>query len=476
MVFLPGWGFDGRIISLLPEAPRLFAPTGFLLPAALAGVLLDFLDERGIASVHLAGWSMGASLALIFALEHPGRIASLTLLSLRRAWPAEEVSAMRREFEKDLDAALRSFYRRSFLGAREAFDRFSAGLQETYLQEALAAPGHLREGLDFLEGFDAAALLVRAPDAWRELAGKTLLCHGGRDRIAPFADLPELPGARRNILPREGHALFLDRELLLPERKRVLRSRFSQAATTYDAYADVQQEASRQLAARCEAEAPPRRILELGCGTGSLTTVLSGRYPEASLVALDFAPEMLAEAAGKVGSRPGVQLVCADAEDFLAGCRGRFDWVVAGGVMQWFVGLWEAFGHIHRVLNDGGVLQGFLFGPETFAELEAAFREVLGYTRGTAASRFADADTVRSAAVGRFARVEVTERRCERRYASLRDLLTHLKRTGTTGWGGNPPLLTRARLARLDEWFRERHGGYRASYQLLFVRAEKGAE
>lgn len=42
-------------------------------------------------------------------------------------------------------------------------------------------------------------------------------------------------------------------------------------------------------------------VLELGCGTGALTVRLSARYPEANLLALDGAPEMVALAQERLG-------------------------------------------------------------------------------------------------------------------------------------------------------------------------------
>jgi tRNA (cmo5U34)-methyltransferase len=43
-------------------------------------------------------------------------------------------------------------------------------------------------------------------------------------------------------------------------------------------------------------------ILELGCGTGSLTALLARRYPEARIVAVDAAGEMIARARERLGS------------------------------------------------------------------------------------------------------------------------------------------------------------------------------
>jgi putative AdoMet-dependent methyltransferase len=57
------------------------------------------------------------------------------------------------------------------------------------------------------------------------------------------------------------------------------------------------------------AEREPRRVLELGVGTGTLTQRLRERLPDAAIVGLDFSSEMVGRAAGAV---PGVELVTHD--------------------------------------------------------------------------------------------------------------------------------------------------------------------
>jgi pimeloyl-ACP methyl ester carboxylesterase len=48
---------------------------------SLTGDLLAVLDERGVARAVLAGASMGAHTALRFALEHPGRVEGLVVIT-----------------------------------------------------------------------------------------------------------------------------------------------------------------------------------------------------------------------------------------------------------------------------------------------------------------------------------------------------------------------------------------------------------
>src|SRR5215468_7938764 len=44
----------------------------------------------------------------------------------------------------------------------------------------------------------------------------------------------------------------------------------------------------------------PRYVADLGCGPGSLTAALAGRWPEATVVGVDNSPEMIAAARASV--------------------------------------------------------------------------------------------------------------------------------------------------------------------------------
>ena len=82
----------------------------------------------------------------------------------------------------------------------------------------------------------------------------------------------------------------------LRERERIA-ARFAAATPTYDAHADVQRRVARRIAALTAALIPlPRRIAEVGCGTGLLTRELRARFPQAHIDASDLSAAMVAHA------------------------------------------------------------------------------------------------------------------------------------------------------------------------------------
>lgn len=74
------------------------------------------------------------------------------------------------------------------------------------------------------------------------------------------------------------------------------------AATTYDAvtqYALPPNETLVRQDLLNAVQSKPRRILDLGCGTGSMTLLLQQRFPEADVIGLDMSPHMLVMAERK---------------------------------------------------------------------------------------------------------------------------------------------------------------------------------
>jgi ubiquinone/menaquinone biosynthesis C-methylase UbiE len=99
----------------------------------------------------------------------------------------------------------------------------------------------------------------------------------------------------------------------------------------------------------------PRRILEVGTGTGSGAAILAARFPGAEVTGVDLSPEMVRIAQAKVA---GVTFEPADASR-LPFADASFDLIAQNNVPVYFA-------EIDRVLAPGGrVLITSTFGPAT---------------------------------------------------------------------------------------------------------------
>jgi trans-aconitate 2-methyltransferase len=118
----------------------------------------------------------------------------------------------------------------------------------------------------------------------------------------------------------------------------------------YLAFEDERTRAAADLLAHVPLQAA-RRIVDVGCGPGNSTELLSRRYPHADILGIDTSPAML-EAAG--ARLPSVRFATADASQWTPG--PDVDLVYANATYQWVP---EHFSHLPRVLaalGPGGCL------------------------------------------------------------------------------------------------------------------------
>jgi ubiquinone/menaquinone biosynthesis C-methylase UbiE len=121
--------------------------------------------------------------------------------------------------------------------------------------------------------------------------------------------------------------------------------------------ADAFEPLQAALAALAE---PPRRVLDLGTGTGQAAFLIAARFPETEVVGADISPEMIAQARSSTSSENDarIRFDLTDAAALPYGA-GEFDLVTLANMIPFF-------DELARVIAPGGaVVFSFSVGPET---------------------------------------------------------------------------------------------------------------
>jgi malonyl-CoA O-methyltransferase len=167
---------------------------------------------------------------------------------------------------------------------------------------------------------------------------------------------------------------------LTPLDKNAIRMSFDRAASSYDQHAVLQREIESRLLERIEFRRhEPATILDLGCGTGSASRALAGQFPEAGVIALDWAPAMLAKTGVAAGAEHqttvGVNRLCADMHALPLSARS-VDLIFSNLALQWSYDLAAVFQEFRRIMKADAMLVFTCFGPDTLFELKQAWRAV----------------------------------------------------------------------------------------------------
>jgi trans-aconitate 2-methyltransferase len=115
----------------------------------------------------------------------------------------------------------------------------------------------------------------------------------------------------------------------------------------YLQYAAERSRPFSDLLARVGAE-DPRRVVDLGCGPGTLTALLAQRWPGADVVGLDSSPEMVAAA----GDVRGVRFEVGDLRDWEP--VEPVDVLVSNATLQWVPGHLELLPRLVGAVAPGG--------------------------------------------------------------------------------------------------------------------------
>ncbi len=257
---------------------------------------------------------------------------------------------------------------------------------------------------------------------------------------------------------------------------RQVRRAFTRAAASYDGADVLQTEVRNRLLERLQwVQLEPRRILDLGAGTGKALPALAALYPDAEIVGMDLTPAMLQVAATRSNSSSSTPalLVCADAAR-LPFPDQSMDLVFSSFAIHWSPVLDAVLAEVRRVLRHPGLFTFTTPGPESYRELRAAWRAVdqTPHVIPFPEMRALGDGLVRAG----LAEPVMDTDRLTLKYREFGQLVADLRATGTTNAssGRSPGLTGRQawlRLAAAYEKERDVAGLLPATVEILFGQA-----
>jgi len=195
----------GHARSDAPTDAAQYAPECFVADVA------SLLDAAGAATAVVGGLSMGASIALRFALAHPERVCALVLASFPAASAGGGFARSAHAFADCIDReGLSAAGERFVWGAESGLDERGAALvRQGFLEHPPHALAHILR--EFLAEQPSVAAL--APEL-RALRIPTLVVAGEHDQasVGPSEALAAaLPDAELARIPEAGHVVNLAR-------------------------------------------------------------------------------------------------------------------------------------------------------------------------------------------------------------------------------------------------------------------------
>ncbi len=257
---------------------------------------------------------------------------------------------------------------------------------------------------------------------------------------------------------------------------------FSQASDSYDAHAVLQREIGDRLLAHMEfTRIEPRRILDIGCGTGYFTRLLRKKFRQADITAIDLSPGMVCRARAQQPrrlpwhGRHHHAVADAMALPFPA---ERFDLVCSNLVMQWVPDPAMMMQEMRRVLAPGGLMLFSTFGRRTLSELRQSL-SAIDPAYAASVLPFADVMSLGDALMALPVELPVTDSDLfTLTYPDVMSLMRELKGLGASASAiRRPPqgLYGRSMIRRLEQHYHARYGTddgrVRATFEALYAQA-----
>ena len=496
LVLVHGWGANSQIWQSLPSAlGKYFDVYTLDLPGFGSNLLEEYTEQSLVEWLHaqlpdrcyLVGLSLGGMLCRAYAAKYPQSVMALITISTNlrfvanqeypSAMPAEDFASFSRGWSRDPQLCLNRF----------------AGLQsqgDVQQRQLIRQLRNMDFDFDNKAAGELLALLssLDGTEHIKQINCPSLAIFGRQDCLVPIEAANQLPACcEKQIVDKAGHlphlsfqsevvakiSQFIEDQLYRLDKLKVAQS-FGRAADQYDRAAIIQKWSGEQLLGTIRDSVIYNNIADLGCGTGTQSSQLKQRFPQAHVTAVDFSDEMLAYARSKHHSKD-IDWLCSDAEN-LAMDDASQTLLFSNFALQWCTDINRTLREIYRVLDKGGQFYFAVPGPKTLWELRHVWAQI---DEDIHINRFVDSQYWHDAMhCAGFKEIDLSGCTKIEYHQSVRDLMLNLKTVGANNNNsGKPKHLTgKSHIKRLYagyEQFKTSRGTIPATWEIIFGSAVK---
>ncbi len=218
--------------------------------------------------------------------------------------------------------------------------------------------------------------------------------------------------------------------------KKIIKKNFTRCVATYNSSAKVQLIMAEKLVMLLKEKgmAGFASVLEVGAGTGILTSLMLNEFSIDSYIANDIIDNyhQLLENIAK-----DIKFIDGDIEDIVI--NQKFDLIIANAVFQWIDNLDILFEKLKCNMNENSLLAFSTFSKDNFCEV----KDVLGVSLG-----YLDKETLYSILVKYFKTIVIVEFEEKLFFDSFKDILQHIKDTGANNLGVTK--LSKSKLGNME--------------------------
>lgn len=242
--------------------------------------------------------------------------------------------------------------------------------------------------------------------------------------------------------------------------KKEIKCRFKRSVDTYDDNAHVQKLIVDRLKTIVNSyvSGSPEKILEIGCGTGLLTSALRNILSSQGLYVNDLVEEMCIRTA-VANNLQLSHCLAGDIEELPL--PGSFNLIVSSSTFQWFVRPADTFCKLATALSPGALLIFSTFGTNNLNEIRATTGGGLKYASQHEMYRLLEPC---------FEILAFQEEYHKLEFDSPLDVLQHLKKTGVNA-SGISEVWTKGKMKQFADRYKAcfyRDGKYMLTYHPIY--------